>query len=224
MDHLLQAGYDIKETSYYDGVRKDWIDRLPEGGGLRILEIGCADGGTGHYALVNGRAAFYAGVELMPGPAAKAEAVLSQVITGDVEKLSLPFEPESFDALLMSEVLEHFVDPWAALTEKLVPLLKPGARVFASSPNVAHRAVLRQLLRGRWDLTDSGTMDRTHLRWFTPATYREMLEGAGVEIDHIGPLDTSPAGFKQRVVNFVTGGCFDHLYWYQINAIGHRRR
>ncbi|MEL7174799.1 MAG: hypothetical protein AAFN05_17755, partial [Pseudomonadota bacterium] len=81
MDHLLQAGYDIKETSYYDGVRKDWIDRLPEGGGLRILEIGCADGGTGHYALVNGRAAFYAGVELMPGPAAKAEAVLSQVIT-----------------------------------------------------------------------------------------------------------------------------------------------
>ncbi|MEO1531532.1 MAG: hypothetical protein AAFU72_05130, partial [Pseudomonadota bacterium] len=99
-----------------------------------------------------------------------------------------------------------------------------GARVFASSPNVAHRAVLRQLLRGRWDLTDSGTMDRTHLRWFTPATYREMLEGAGVEIDHIGPLDTSPAGFKQRVVNFVTGGCFDHLYWYQINAIGHRRR
>jgi len=68
--------------------------------------------------------------------------------------------------VLMSEVLEHLVNPWT-LVKRLSEKLKPGALVLASSPNVAQIAILRGIIADRWELTEEGVMDRTHLRWFT---------------------------------------------------------
>jgi 2-polyprenyl-3-methyl-5-hydroxy-6-metoxy-1,4-benzoquinol methylase len=100
-------------------------------------------------ALASGKCQAYCGVELFDRAAAIASQTLTQVVVGDVEKVELPWKPTSFDALIMSEVLEHLVDPWAAL-RRLRPLLKPGAMVFASSPNASHYEVILMLLRGDW--------------------------------------------------------------------------
>jgi 2-polyprenyl-3-methyl-5-hydroxy-6-metoxy-1,4-benzoquinol methylase len=123
-----------------------------------------------------------------------------------------------FDALRMSEVLEHLVDPWATLN-RLSAYLKPGEWVFASSPNVSHKDIIKQLLRGRWDLAESGAMDRTHLRWFTPKSYVQLFEGADISVEHVGPLDESRT-YKQRVFSTLTRNCFDHIFAYQINLVG----
>jgi 2-polyprenyl-3-methyl-5-hydroxy-6-metoxy-1,4-benzoquinol methylase len=119
----------------------------------------------------------------------------------------------------MSEVLEHLRDPWETL-RKLRPLLKPGAIVLASSPNVSHYHIIAMLLRGEWNLTDVGVMDRTHLRWFTPKTYQEMFESTGYEVEFVRALVIP--GWKARLANHLTGGRFRHLFVGQINLKARR--
>lgn len=215
----LQDFYQDKNDQYFEGLRTDILGDLPSNPNARILEIGCGLGSTGEACLATGRAGFYCGVELDRQAAAVAAKRLTEVHCGNVEHMDLDVIGGDYDALIMSEVLEHLVDPWGVLAA-LAPRLKPGALVFASSPNVAHKDVMRALLNGRFDYQPVGVMDRTHLRWFTPATYREMFEQAGFRTLSAGPL--SPIGRKAALINAVTGGRFAHLFAVQIMYRGMR--
>jgi 2-polyprenyl-3-methyl-5-hydroxy-6-metoxy-1,4-benzoquinol methylase len=162
--------YSMKVPSYFSGARADCVAALPYNREARILELGCGEGATGALALSEGKCGAYCGVELCQKAAEKANKKITEVVVGNVEEHMLPWAPKHFDALIMSEVLEHLEDPWATL-RRLRPLLKPNALVFASSPNVSHHRVIRMVIKGEWNLADLGVMDRTHLRWFTPKTY-----------------------------------------------------
>ena len=212
--------YGRKDGSYFSGARRDLVDALPTGGDAAILEIGCGTGATGALALSRGKAGRYVGVELFEAAAAQARRALSDVVGGDVEKIALPFEADSFDALILSEVLEHLVDPWAVL-RRLAPLVRRGGCVYASSPNVAHWRVVRELLAGRFTLADQGVFDRTHMRWFTPSTYRDMFEQSGFAVDRVGPL--TPFSARTRALSRLTGGRLDHLFMVQISLAAHRK-
>jgi tetratricopeptide (TPR) repeat protein len=50
-----------------------------------------------------------------------------------------------------------------------------------SIPNVRHFNVVGGLLDGRWKYEDEGLLDRTHLRFFTLAEIKEMLDDAGMD-------------------------------------------
>lgn len=205
--------YADKDESYFSGMRADIIADLAPDPGARILEIGCGAGATGEAALASGRAGFYQGVELDPDTAERARRRLSAVLCANVETLDLGQLGGDYDVLILSEVLEHLVDPWG-LVKALAGSLRPGGRVYASSPNVAHHWVIRSLLAGRFDYEPEGVMDRTHLRWFTPATYRRMFEEAGFETLSVGPM--APYDRKARVLNRLTGGRSAHLFQVQI--------
>jgi hypothetical protein len=66
---------------------------------------------------------------------------------------------------------------------RLTPLLAAGGRRVISTPNVANRSVRLLLLAGRWDYSDRGIPDRTHLHLFTRRTLLEMLHAAGYRAD-----------------------------------------
>ena len=116
--------------------------------------------------------------------AREAEAYCEQVLVGDVETMELPFEPGSFDVVLLGDVIEHLRDPAATLA-RLRPLLRPGGRVVLSTPNVANWAIRLSLLSGRWRYTDRGILDRSHTHLFTRATLAETLEQAGYRVERI---------------------------------------
>jgi SAM-dependent methyltransferase len=205
--------YADKDRSYFRSAREDIVRDLPIGIELRVLEIGCGSGETGALAKATGRVSRYVGLEVDPQSAEEARLVLDEVIEADLETLTLPFPPESFDVLIASEVLEHLFDPSAAL-KRISLLIKPGGLLYASSPNVAHHSVLRMLLGNRWDYMHSGRMDWTHIRWFTPATYRELIETAGFRIIWIRPIEEMTP--KQRIANLLTFKRFGHLFMSQI--------
>lgn len=207
--------YHNKLDNYFAGVRHDFLDLLDCREG-RILEIGCGAGDTGQYALKENLCNEYYGIELQEKAGSLALAKLTEVIVGDVEKMPLPWSDGFFDALLLSEVLEHLVDPWSVL-EKLKPLLKSNALVFASSPNVCHHSVVRMLLRGHWNLTDVGIMDRTHLRWFTPASYKKLFVESGFNVENV--LSVSPMGRKSRILCTLSMNKYEYLFWRQIKLI-----
>jgi 2-polyprenyl-3-methyl-5-hydroxy-6-metoxy-1,4-benzoquinol methylase len=212
--------YRDKPAGYFGSSRPDIVHLLQTGPQSAILELGCGAGGTGRAAMAAGKAGRYVGIELDEGAAAIAAEHLSQVIVGDVGDIDLAPMAGTFDALIISEVLEHLTDPWTTL-ERLVRCLKPGGAVFASSPNIAHWHVLRDLLVGRFVYAEVGVMDKTHLRWFTPDSYREMFEGAGVEVLEVRAL--TPTRWKARLFDNLTGGRFRHLFMAQIMITGRRR-
>jgi 2-polyprenyl-3-methyl-5-hydroxy-6-metoxy-1,4-benzoquinol methylase len=214
------AGYEEKPVNYFSGARKSFVDELPTSSTARMLEIGCGNGDTAAYAKTTGKCVSSCGVELCEEPAEEARTKMDVVIVGDVETLELPFERESFDVLIMSEVVEHLRDPWAAL-RKLHPFLKPGAIVLAGSPNVAHHSVLWMQIRGQWTHAPSGIMDRTHLRWFTPASYRQLFEDCGFTVDFSGTAN--PLRWKARWFNRLTFTKWEHMLHTQIFLKGRRK-
>lgn len=220
-DVLAQNVYSRKPRIYFAGARRDFVDRLPKNGSARILEVGCGSGETGVLALQAGKAKTYVGIELFPAAAAEARRVLTQVIEGDVERLTLPWTEPCFDVLILSEVLEHLNDPWRTV-ERLARVVRPGGMVLASSPNVAHWRIVRGLALGQFNLADSGPMDRTHLRWFTPNTFRQLFEAAGFSVNEVRPI--TPFAARTRLISRLTGGRADHLFMRQIAIRGLKRR
>lgn len=216
----IQEAYAAKDHSYFSGARHDFVQFLPKDNTAEILEIGCGAGATGALALQEGRAGHYVGIELMPSAAAIARGKLTEVIVGDVENMTLDWRPARFDALILSEVIEHLREPDRTLS-KLSPFIRPGAFVLASSPNVAHWRVIQTLFKGDFPLEDRGVFDRTHLRWFTPQTYTALFERNGLEVLWAGPI-CAPS-WKAKLISRLTRGAFDHLFMTQICVLARKR-
>ncbi len=147
--------------------------------GERVLEVGCSSGALTQRIQALG--CTVVGIESRPDAAETAKAYCEQVLVGDVERMPLDLPAESVDVILLLDVLEHLVDPVAAI-RRLLPFLRPSGRILVALPNVAHWSIRGQLLRGRFTYTDSGILDRTHLHLYTLTTARELLEAAGLDI------------------------------------------
>lgn len=215
-EHILADAYVDKAASYFEGARADYVSALPKGPTARIIELGCGAGGTGRLALERGKAGYYLGIEAFEPMAARARTVLSRVVVGDIERMELPSDVGLFDALILSEVLEHLASPEQALA-KLARTLKPGAMVFASSPNISHWRNIINLIQGRFDYEKSGMMDYTHLKWFTPASFRRLFEDAGFDVTTVEPLNP-----VRRSVSLLTRfvPSLASMTYFQINLHG----
>jgi 2-polyprenyl-3-methyl-5-hydroxy-6-metoxy-1,4-benzoquinol methylase len=105
-----------------------------------------------------------------------------------------------FDAVVAMDVLEHLADPESLLT-RLCKHMNSSGRLIVTGPNVAFWHVRWQLLRGRWNYADGGIMDETHLRWFTRATWRKLLEDSGFVIVFDEVVDSLlPKEYQLRTV------------------------
>jgi len=217
LDDHKENAYKNKPDYYFSNARTDYVNSMPDNATAKILEIGCGAGSTGALALKNNKCDYYVGVEINSKVAALANEQISKVIVGDVENINFEWEDNYFDVLILSEVLEHLIDPWETI-RKLLVFLKPGGLIMASTPNVSHYKIIKNLFLGKWELTDSGVMDRTHLRWFTPYSFRNLFEQNGVVVKKLEPI--SKLGIKPSIINFLTLNYFSHLFIIQINIFG----
>jgi SAM-dependent methyltransferase len=108
----------------------------------RLLDIGCNEGRTLKNYARNGFNA--EGTELNENAAAVARAAGFRVFTGPLEDF-IPSAP--YDIAVLSNVLEHALDPKAML-ESVRRLLKPGGHVWISCPN--RESGLRSVFGRRW--------------------------------------------------------------------------
>jgi methionine biosynthesis protein MetW len=176
---LRRAGYETARPE---------VQALVPRSATRILDLGCSSGALGA-ALKARQGAEVVGIELSSEYAAEAASRLDDVVCSDVaEALEDPGELGRFDCVIAADVLEHLVDPWTAL-RRATALLEPGGTAVVSLPNVRYALTFWTLLRrGTWPRDPAGLFDATHLRWFTVRDARELLEGAGLEIDAVDPL------------------------------------
>lgn len=150
--------------------------------GLRILEVGCSSGYLGASLVAKGHRV--TGVEPDPAAAAAAAQSLDEVWNGGLRDY-LDVQPDArFDVLIFGDVLEHMDDAAAELRAALARL-EPGGVVAISLPNVAHGSVRAMLLSGRFDYSDRGILDRTHVHFYTRASIARLLADAGLALERL---------------------------------------
>ena len=150
--------------------------------GSDVLDVGTADG----HPVVEGlkaRGCRVWGIEIDEQAAADAAPMCESMVVGNVESLDLAstFGDKRFDVVLCLDVLEHLVEPLDTLN-RLKELLTPTGIVVASIPNVTHAAVRLQLLDGSFTYTDTGLLDRTHVRFFDRAEVDKLFADAGLTV------------------------------------------
>ncbi len=178
MNVPLRPNYDfvLGDLAREQSARGDIYRELAPGS--RVLDVGCDTGRFGEL-LARDKGATVEGIERDPEAAARAETRLARVWRRSLDEPGAFDGLGPYDAMLFLDVLEHLYDPWGVLASA-VAVLRPGGVVHAVVPNVAHVSVVRRLLLGRFEYAETGTMDRTHVRWFTRASIGACFEQAGL--------------------------------------------
>lgn len=174
-------------ADYYVADRKELVYFARAHGPFgAALDIGCASGIFGEGLVENGVVSACDGIEPFADAAHAAQHRLRNVWHGTLESLASDIPWGEYELISMADVLEHLVDPWAAL-RLLYERTARGARLLLSVPNVRHYTVALPLLfRGEFRYTDQGIMDRTHLHFFTRDSLIQTLTECGWRVAAIG--------------------------------------
>ena len=153
-----------------------------------VLELGCSTGFISR--LLSEQGCRITGVENDRAAAARAAAFCTRVVQTDLDHpdwIGGLSASTSFDVILLGDVLEHLTAPDRVLCQ-LRPLLKQDGYLVISLPNVVHWITRVKIVSGHFNYQPIGTLDVTHLRFFTCRTARQLIEETGYRV-----LDFHPA-------------------------------
>jgi len=118
------------KQQYFDELAKELVERFNPS---RVLDVGCADG-----LLLYSFSKFGVkghGIDISKARLTYAHKnIKSNLILLDIEKGYLPFKPNSFDLITISEVLEHLNDLKWVISE-MSRVLKQNGIILMSSPS-----------------------------------------------------------------------------------------
>jgi SAM-dependent methyltransferase len=154
------------------------LNLLPSTPG-RILDCGCGAGDNAR--ILKDLGWRVTGVTIDPREQSAAQKFCEAVHLADLEDGLPSSVGEAFDAILASHVLEHLASPERLLLE-VSQRLRPGGVLAVALPNIAHYGQRISLARGQFAYTDTGQLDRTHLRFYTYMTAIHLLENNGYRL------------------------------------------
>jgi SAM-dependent methyltransferase len=108
------------------------------------------------------------------------------VAQGNIEQTAIPW-PESFDAVIMTEVIEHFNFHPVPTMRKIAQALRPGGSLFLSTPDADSWGRLERYSSYR-DMPPPDPnvpTDDIHIYQFTEGELREVVADAGLEIKQL---------------------------------------
>ncbi len=208
----------MDRDTYFDNYNPDLLSLIPPDA-KAILEIGCGAGKLCEmYRKVNPEVE-WVGIDRNWEALAIAESRGVEILDININ-VSLPvllWEPH--DVIVLGDVLEHLIDPWNVL-KWCIAHLKPDGQVIASIPNVQHWTIVNALLHGAWVYEDDGLLDRTHLRFFTLQTIRDMFANAGLQVFEIRGRQLFNEGYGE----FLDRSRLEHdkamtVYQYIVRAV-----
>jgi trans-aconitate methyltransferase len=200
-----------------------------------IVDVGCGCGANAREVRRRKPGAYLLGIEPNPQAAALAAQSCDAVHVGELASWLEQAPPDArFDAVVLSDVVEHVADPVSFLRGLgAAPALRQ-AIFIVSVPNYAVWYNRLRTMAGRFDYRWSGLYDRTHLRFYTRRSVRELLAYCGFELlddrcspslvqstapllrrfferdvragNHLALLDSPAYRFYQRVVEPIESG------------------
>jgi SAM-dependent methyltransferase len=108
-----------------------------------------------------------------------------EFVRWDLEKVPYPLDTDGFDAVVMTEVFEHLRDYPATSLIEVRRILRPGGRLYLTTPNAAYIGTRLRLLAGKSvgsSLQDwiGGIPFARHAREYTFAEMKDLFAYAGL--------------------------------------------
>lgn len=208
--------YNNKQKEYYNQSRPELLKFVPSGL-TKVLDVGC---GSGYF--LKGLKEKYKleawGIEPDSTACKTAENNIDRVINSVFIDNITDLENQKFDAIFFNDVLEHLVLPIDALALAKKYLSNNGI-VLASIPNILYFNVMYSILKTRdWKYENEGTLDNTHMRFYTKKSMIRLFNEAGYEvqlIEGINPTNHSKFNLLNRVL-FSRLNDFKFLQYYII--------
>jgi SAM-dependent methyltransferase len=188
-----------------------------------VLDVGCGVGGNLELLQRSGRRGV--GLTLSREEARLCRDKGLNVVVADASA-SLPFAPHAFDGAILSHFLEHV--PWPeAVLKQVAGVIRPGGMLYVAVPNPLYLTQRIAFLRGRFRYTETGLMDRTHLRFFDLESLVALVESAGLKVVRrlaIGPVPQGPLrralpGLAARI-DRLGSGALPGLFGFHLIAVG----
>lgn len=162
--------------------------------GSHLLEVGCGAGNLLLQATVRGSYAVALDLsmqaltfvrsrleEAKSGADSPSDFACTQAV-GE----SLPLSDESFDCILMSEVIEHLEVPQISIREA-VRVLCRGGRLLITTPNYRSFWPLMEWTVDRLNMVPKMAGEQ-HIRRFHLASLKKMLVESGLDIEYAGSM------------------------------------
>ncbi len=180
MIHLNKQRYE-----YLEEVNEGILNQIKKSNDASktVLDVGCGYGALSYEIKKLGYTVY--GIEGNTAASEKAGTRIDKIINmdlTDIEKIKDELCSTKFDIIIFSDVLEHLYDPFNIVV-KYIGFLKPGGQIIISVPNIAVWSKRLKLLFGDFRYTDTGVLDRTHIRFFTFKSASELILSAGLKIE-----------------------------------------
>jgi 2-polyprenyl-3-methyl-5-hydroxy-6-metoxy-1,4-benzoquinol methylase len=162
--------------------------------GSRLLEIGCGAGNLLLQATVRG--SYPMALDLSMQALTFVRSRLADAKSGEeapsdfacVQAIgeSLPLAEESFDCILLSEVIEHLETPQISIREA-VRVLRPGGRLLITTPNYRSFWPLMEWTIDRLNMAPRMAGEQ-HISRFHLVSLKKMLIDSGLEMEYAGSI------------------------------------
>lgn len=183
MIHLHKHRYEYMEEVNL-GVLKHFSENK-SADKMLVLDVGCGTGALSQAIQMKGYDVW--GIELNSEASEIARSRINTLISADITditRIKSIIGKQKFDYIVFSDVLEHIYDPFSLIKEYM-SFLKDGGSVVVSVPNVLTWTNRIKFLFGVFRYQDTGIMDRTHVRFFTLGTLKELVRAVGLEITKV---------------------------------------
>lgn len=119
----------------------------------------------------------------------------------DVEHDRWPLADSSVDVVIMGAILEHLLDPLAALSEAR-RVSRPDGQLVLSTPNALRGLARAEMVVGRspWDGFDAaGDPHHRHNHEWTAAELRDICPAAGWDVEQLQTVSLERSGLTGRL-------------------------
>jgi 2-polyprenyl-3-methyl-5-hydroxy-6-metoxy-1,4-benzoquinol methylase len=151
----------------------------------RVLEIGSGPGSITKYLATTANCRVTA-LDIDAESIKKVTPFCERTYQVDLNSSAWPTVLEKdpkFEVLVAADVLEHVYEP-AIVLEAMKGVLNNDGYMVISLPHVGHSVIHACLLDEDFDYSDTGLLDRTHIRFFGIKNMQQLFENAGLKIVH----------------------------------------
>lgn len=196
----------------------------------KVLDVGCSYGYLGEWLVKNKKCKMY-GIEIDERELKEVqksgfyESVykinLDNVNLSDAEARKLLNLDVCFDYIICADVIEHLKFPHEIFNE-LGGKLKYNGKFIVSIPNISNIDILMCLINGKFNYSNYGILDNTHIKFFTKHSFAEWIYNCNDQYFDNFKLDLMFKGCTTFETELVLKFKRDYNYLYNLLLDGNK--